>query len=70
MKLRRPPGRRRGGILRPICALIGHDWSDWHTGGYLIAEYFEGWQNRICWRCDRDDYRPEPDTAHAVHGAA
>lgn len=51
-------------MKRLICLLVGHRWSEWYQGGYLISvEQFrahEGDENRICWRCGRDEFQQPP----------
>jgi hypothetical protein len=49
---------------RATCLVRGHRWSNWQQGGYL-APYIEGHENRACYRCPKNEYRP--DEAHWSH---
>lgn len=58
-------------LVRPACWVAGHKWSDWHSDGYMlpVGKHRPGQQNRFCWRCDLDQFRPEPAAEVEAAGA-
>lgn len=45
-------------VDRAVCLVRGHRWSSWQQGRRL-APHFEGYENRFCYRCPKNEYRPD-----------